>query len=256
MGKYWKWLGIAWLVTIVLGMIGMGFGGLLAMVQLGLVLATIGLLVAQFAKSGSSKPATPAIGAFGDGAKYSHQYDGTAIAVSPGNRWVRLSDGTTHKTYSFSDIREWRRAWLTGGHLVGYSGSVMGGVAQAGNNARVNRENKRGSGLFIDVKDIDHPQWRIAFPKEQELLRWYEIMQQTVNESKREEAVPVAKTEREILNDESYAVVKDAMRARYNFAMRCPDPTTQQEMFASLYADIAKGGYNAKEVLGTSGEVT
>jgi hypothetical protein len=41
--------------------------------------------------------------------------------------------------------------------------------------------------LFIEVRDLDHPVWRIAFPPRKiarELPRWMEALQQAVNEQR------------------------------------------------------------------------
>lgn len=52
------------------------------------------------------------------------------------------------------------------------------GIAAAGHNARNARRNRKESGLFISVRDIDRPEWRIDMPNEKNQKRWMEILRQ------------------------------------------------------------------------------
>lgn len=184
--KVWHWLGAAWIVVLLMNLMGLRLGGFVQTTTSALVVISVVLLLIKFAQSSAANAAVERAraDAFAKDARYVHRHEGTAIAICMDESLVRLKYGTTEKSYAFSDIREWERKWLTGGHVVGYAGSVAAGAAQAGANARINRENKQGSGLFIRVRDIDHPQWRIAFPNQNELMRWHEILQQTVSESR------------------------------------------------------------------------
>lgn len=149
----------------------------------GLVLIIWGI-VNLFSKDG----ATPnrQVEEFGEGYKYCHFFDGTAIAVDPGKREVKLRTtipkrGVVEKIYPMSSIRNVSTNVQTGGHMYGV-GMSAGSVA-IGHNIRVNRENKLASGIFLDVKDIEHPKWRIAFGMKDQVQqqRWYEIIQQALD---------------------------------------------------------------------------
>lgn len=105
---------------------------------------------------------------------YSHIYNDTAIAINRESSTIFLANKHDRKTYSFDDVREWR-----------YNLATMrpgGGVGEAiGELIRIKNE----SGLFVAVKDIDFPEWRIEFKQdskiEGELKRWMEIMRQCIN---------------------------------------------------------------------------
>ena len=117
---------------------------------------------------------------FAKGAQYAYAGGGTAIAVDTTRKIVRLKDGGwATKEYPFSEIREWRTNLSTGGQVLGYG--LHAGSQAMGHNARVERENRKASGLFVQVRDIDHPEWRIDMPNEKSQRRWMEILRQTIN---------------------------------------------------------------------------
>ncbi|WP_166455259.1 DUF4755 domain-containing protein [Duganella alba] len=112
-------------------------------------------------------------------ADYSHVFEDYAMAVSEKNRQVYLAAGGHSKTYDFSDIRRWHYNLESGGAIIG------GGMAVAAMNVRQGRQNEENSGFFVQVKDVDHPEWQIRFPYNKDLkknlLRWMEIFEQKVN---------------------------------------------------------------------------
>lgn len=97
------------------------------------------------------------------------------IALNPATRQIALIEGGVRKAYSFGDIREWQTIHETAGQVIG--GGLQGAVTNIGNNAAAAQR----SGLFIVVRDIDYPKWRIVMPQK-EHARWMEIMRQIVNE--------------------------------------------------------------------------
>jgi hypothetical protein len=102
-------------------------------------------------------------------------FDGTGLALDTSTREIHLKNKDIKKTYHFDDIREWKYNVQTGGEII--NGSV-------GTNYGNHLRNKAESGLFIMMRDIEHPQWRIAFPynkkMEGDLMRWMEIFRQHV----------------------------------------------------------------------------
>jgi Domain of unknown function (DUF4755) len=117
---------------------------------------------------------------------YKHTYQGTAIGFSVPNQSIYLVANDLEKTYKFEEVRSWETKLQTGGGMIGGSG-LHGGLQAIGENIRVRRENADASGLFIYVKDIDHPKWHIKFEADQksdiELSRWMEILRQHINEN-------------------------------------------------------------------------
>ena len=111
--------------------------------------------------------------------QFKHLYDGTGIALDTDNQIIYLKNGKLQKSYPFSEIREWKYNVQSGGTIIG------GGFRGLGHNLGTVRNNKKSSGLFISVRDIENPQWRVAFPyntkMEGELLKWMEIFNQYVN---------------------------------------------------------------------------
>ena len=58
--------------------------------------------------------------------------------------------------------------------LVVVNGVIINGVE--GKRAAAN------SGLFISVRDIENPEWHVKFRDKSILNKWYEILQQEINE--------------------------------------------------------------------------
>lgn len=116
--------------------------------------------------------------------KYFHEHQKTLIGIDLDNRRVLLQGffgAEQHrKEYSFADIRSWRTNVQKPGRFVG--GGLQGGAA----NALERSDAYRASGLFLEVRDIDFPEWQIVFSHKtmhQDLNRWAEIMRQTVDGS-------------------------------------------------------------------------
>lgn len=128
---------------------------------------------------------------------YKHQYKRDGIAVDKQNRKLYLKSGTNEKSYSFSDVREWSTNIASGGMSRSRGSANIGDVGAAvgeniGENMRAKKENKRRTGLYINVKDVDNPKWKISFKYngkkssdelEQQLARWMEILNQSINEN-------------------------------------------------------------------------
>lgn len=129
---------------------------------------------------GKEQPAAKGLPAYVNDLRFKHFYAKTGIAVDTEKREVHLKDAAHYKVYRFDEIRSWEANTQSGGLIYGGGLNVLAANLA---NQRANREN---TGLFIKVKDIDYPQWKIEFPQSQakgELTRWMEILQQTLNES-------------------------------------------------------------------------
>jgi Domain of unknown function (DUF4755) len=121
-------------------------------------------------------------------AEYKHVFSNTAIALNKKQRKVILASGGSMKSYDFSQIKSWKYEMYDSGPTYGTGAD---GLSQA---IRVTAEgmkyNNANSGLFIRVKDVEFPEWRIAFnfadtkkPAKQEMLKWMEIFDQFVNQN-------------------------------------------------------------------------
>lgn len=104
--------------------------------------------------------------------KYSEYQNGTGIAIT-NCRHVVLCSGDTCKAYTFNQIRDWTKSIETATYVSGM------GVAAA---ARADMLARAGTGLFISVKDIDYPEWHIKIRDKKMLARWFEILQQELND--------------------------------------------------------------------------
>lgn len=145
------------------------FGTLGGLVGLGLIIWGIALMVKSHNKIETNN-ATFA------GAAHSFANKGTGIGIYPDKRTLLLMQDKKQKEYSFADIRRWEINLQTGGNVVGQ------GVAVAAANFHAARENTKASGLFVEVRDIDHPVWRINMLKKSDQQRWMEILRQFINE--------------------------------------------------------------------------
>ena len=110
------------------------------------------------------------------GAGFDHVEDRTGIAINRATRTLVLTAGEVSKTYRYADVREWSSRKETAGVALG------GSVQALGANVKMEREAKKNTGLFITVRDVDHPQWRVSMKNEKDRLRWVEILQQEINE--------------------------------------------------------------------------
>ena len=108
---------------------------------------------------------------------YRYYLDNTGIAFDIENKNIYLLGSTEdhliiRKTYNVSMIRDYSASY---GGATKYYGSDLETTMV---NLRNKKETYEQSGLFINVADIDHPQWQIKFSDEKLLLRYVEILKQ------------------------------------------------------------------------------
>lgn len=114
------------------------------------------------------------------GSGLDHAEEGTGIAINKAAQTLTLLTGGFHKTYAFTEVREWETRKERAGQVVAVG---VAGIAAAGANARATRDAAANTGLFVTVKDVDNPKWRIAMRDEHAQARWMEILRQSINES-------------------------------------------------------------------------
>lgn len=111
-----------------------------------------------------------------------HGEDDSGIAVNAATQSLTLSHAGRWKTYSFADVRRWETNLVKAGVVVG--SNLAGATAALGANLDAARAAKARTGLFVDVRDVDRPRWRIAMGSEAMQARWMEILDQEINESR------------------------------------------------------------------------
>lgn len=115
----------------------------------------------------------------GDGV-YSYGRKDGSVAINSGTKKLAVMVGKYSKVYDFADVRGWKTSIETPGRIYG-GPSVAGVLSTSGSNSRMRREAIENTGLFIEVKDIDHPVWRIPMFDKKQQQRWMEILRQVVN---------------------------------------------------------------------------
>lgn len=110
------------------------------------------------------------------GSGFDHAEADTGIAINKQAKTLSLLIGGFHKTYPYSDIREWQATKETPGVVVG------GTLAAAGAAAAMAAQAAANTGFFVTVRDVDNPKWRIAMKDVAMQARWMELMRQEVNE--------------------------------------------------------------------------
>ena len=185
----WLWLLAAWAVSYFLMKLGLGAG------QLGVILIPLTAIVLGVSTWSEKRDrhTKELASEFGGGFKYSHLEGPTGIAIDPDRKILRLrSNGDTGrpatKDYPFSAIRDFEKLVFSGGQIVGQHsagpnmqsavGASLANIGVAAQNARIKRDNQKRSGIFIAVKDIEHPKWQVAFSDEKGMDRWMEILRQ------------------------------------------------------------------------------
>jgi hypothetical protein len=114
---------------------------------------------------------------------YRDWFDASGIALDITNQKIALCDKKACKVYGFADIREFRSSFQTGGQVMAFGNvGVNANMQMATANLGTMLKNYSSSGLFIRVRDIDHPEWQMTGIKEKQAKRWMEIFEQHVNE--------------------------------------------------------------------------
>lgn len=152
-------------------MLAIGFGPLALIVRRGR---------SKKAKSGAVHASMLAAAGVAPGAGCDHAEDGSGVAINRAAKTLTLCIGEHWKTYPFTDIREWEANLHKAGEVVAVG--VQGSLVALGANDRARRNAQAISGLFVTVRDIDNPKWRIAMSDTNTQARWMEILRQAINE--------------------------------------------------------------------------
>lgn len=116
------------------------------------------------------------------GGGYEHGEDDSGIAVNRQARTLTLSNAGQWKTYPFAEVRGWKTYLVRPGQPGVVAGNLASNVASIGAEIRAKQDAAADTGLFVEVRDIDHPKWRVAMKDERAQSRWMEILRQEINE--------------------------------------------------------------------------
>lgn len=122
---------------------------------------------------------------------YTHSCRGTAIGLSRSRRQVLLKSvfpgGVVTRTYDFDQVREWRINSPLDNGSYGSDGSLNSSLLALGQFVHRRQKNEAATGLFLRIRDIEHPEWQIRFEsgkaRSHELIKWTEILTQEISES-------------------------------------------------------------------------
>jgi hypothetical protein len=113
-----------------------------------------------------------------------HAEQDSGIAINRQARTLTLLSDGKWKTYPFSDIREWETKLSTPDRVFAVGGGAVQMGAIAGENIRAAERAALATGLFVTVKDIENPKWRVAMSNQTTQARWMEILRQELNDDK------------------------------------------------------------------------
>lgn len=121
-------------------------------------------------------------------AKYSFGHGEFGIAVEEQTEKIHLMDSGRVKSYPFTDVRSWKTNLQTGGTAAFVGGGAINAISVGSANRNQLKENEKATGLFVSVRDVDKPVWRIKFSdkqdeEEKQQARWMEILNQVVNKA-------------------------------------------------------------------------
>lgn len=114
---------------------------------------------------------------------WSHEFRDLKMLLNEKQQTITLKNGANEKTYPLSSVIGWRYNLDSGGYDGGFG---TGAIRQ---------QNINNSGIFIEVKDVMFPEWRVKFyPKkgnfhqntgykdvEMQIKRWIRALNQVIN---------------------------------------------------------------------------
>lgn len=121
-------------------------------------------------------------------AKYSFGHGNYGIAIEDKTQQLHLMDDNQVKSYPFDDLRSWKTNLQSGGTIAFVGGGAINAISVGSANRSQMKANDKASGLFVSVRDVDKPVWRVKFSddtteEEKQQARWMEILNQVVNKA-------------------------------------------------------------------------
>jgi hypothetical protein len=85
----------------------------------------------------------------------SYFYGNSALALAVPRSRLKIRTTQATKIYPLDDVRAWEKHW---------------------------HNSKRQGTLTLSMRDVDHPVWTIQFASESDMNRWYELLNQAIND--------------------------------------------------------------------------
>lgn len=123
--------------------------------------------------------AREAIGA-APSSRYEHVETGTAIVLNPEKRRLAVAQGARSKVYRYEEVRFWRAAKESSSGAVGLG--VEGTIAAASQSIGASKQADINTGLFLTMRDLDNPEWRVSMFEASDRAKWSEILRQEIDE--------------------------------------------------------------------------
>lgn len=113
---------------------------------------------------------------------YVYYLDSTGVAFDPENGQVLLMGNALPQIYTRAQIRSVESRIVSPGEWYTTGGRLLEKACAAINTSLNNRTERRKaynkSGLFVEIRDIDHPVWQIKFSEERMMNKYDEIFAQ------------------------------------------------------------------------------
>ncbi len=106
--------------------------------------------------------------------RYYYEKRKTGIAISNNFQKIALVNENRHKVYNLEDIRNHETSIVEPDQIIGNRIGMQAHAYNVGSAIKASRE----SGLFIKVKDIEYPVWRIEMFSKVDQQRWHELLNQ------------------------------------------------------------------------------
>ncbi|MEQ8378221.1 DUF4755 domain-containing protein [Parvibaculum sp.] len=117
--------------------------------------------------------------AFGGAAKYKFSGPDTGVAMPSDLKQILLVSPYSEKTYAVDQIRSHE---IRDKEIVEQRRRERGNIVSDFRANQLEAEDrqraKESFGLFVTVKDVDHPEWRVAIDSAVERKKWNEILNQ------------------------------------------------------------------------------
>lgn len=125
--------------------------------------------------------------------RFFHWEGDTGLALNESRQTITVAVGPNVKTYKFNEIRDWSVRSETAGQVVPIGGGVAGGIAAGAASIGAGIRADANTGLFLSVKDIENPTWRISMMDKKTREVWFEILTQAINEGGTQSGTAVSK---------------------------------------------------------------
>jgi hypothetical protein len=79
------------------------------------------------------------------------------------------------KTYPFKDVRSWECRSVTPGRILAADTAALHAA-----NRRMALDARDECGVYVSVRDVNHPVWHLRIPDQPTMNRWHEVLTQSL----------------------------------------------------------------------------